>query len=779
MRRTHIQTWIKEKKQLAVLVLLEIIVLLILTVISLRPQFVRILNAQNLHWVGDRKDAIERAEDGSVTFHEIDAAGWEPISYETENTIELPWGGYEVQVDYVVPDTNIRLDEWDATMPKFGIVDCYCISEELGLQSSKINLCYDERQARGRLYAGATTDIRNMQLRFTYSNNATIQITSVAIVERRIYRVLLIAAFIFFAVLVDVLFWFFTDERRKAEQKIMVLAVLVVTVLASLPCFGGYLFAGQDTDYHLVRIGALAAELQNGQFPVRMQTTVLNDAGYASSLFYGDLFLYVPAILYLLMVPLHTCYQIYFILFNFCTAIVSCLSFSKMFHSCKTGIVGMALYTLAMHRMICMYLRSGIGEYTAMTFLPLVAWGIWNIIKGKGKLSLREYLPLVVGMSCLIECHILTCEMLAIFGILFFLCNRRVLWKAEKLFAVLKAGLLTLGLNLFFLLPFLMSYGMEGLQVKLVENNRIREHGAYLGQLFTIFPSYEGNSERITMQGEMGMCVGMCLAVGCIVFVLCLVKKKEWGIEEEPACYYGKKMLWYSLLALFMSTIHFPWDLDLGVISDILWKVQFPWRYLEIATITMVLVTLCAITLLKKSQKQFYAMGTVVVTGMLCLISANYFCSGIMETAPVYRVYAYEDMETINVGGGAEYILGERLDLMAIKSGQPQIKKGKPAISACEKTGDIWRLTCANSGTTSVVMVPIMCYDNYIVSDSVSGERFSLMEGENHLMEITIPPDYSGTLEIHYQVPLVWHIAEFISLSVLIGLFLIKTSFRD
>ena len=68
-------------------------------------------------------------------------------------------------------------------------------------------------------------------------------------------------------------------------------------MFSSLLCFADFLFYGHDLDFHIGRIAALSNSIQNGQFPQRIEQSMLNGYGYATPLFYGELFLYFPAIL--------------------------------------------------------------------------------------------------------------------------------------------------------------------------------------------------------------------------------------------------------------------------------------------------------------------------------------------------------------------------------------------------------------------------------------------------------------------------------------------------
>ena len=116
----------------------------------------------------------------------------------------------------------------------------------------------------------------------------------------------------------------------------------------------------------------MAAELSYGQFPVRLTTTTLNGYGYANPLCYCELFLLLPALLYNLWLPLRTCYQIYIFAVTLATCLIAYFSFGRITESRRLGLLGAMLYTLSCYRLVCVYTRAAVGEFTAMAFFPLV-----------------------------------------------------------------------------------------------------------------------------------------------------------------------------------------------------------------------------------------------------------------------------------------------------------------------------------------------------------------------------------------------------------------------
>uniref|UniRef100_UPI00403892B3 hypothetical protein n=1 Tax=Roseburia inulinivorans TaxID=360807 RepID=UPI00403892B3 len=80
------------------------------------------------------------------------------------------------------------------------------------------------------------------------------------------------------------------EKKQKIdfEGKLHIVAAAVL-ILSSVMIWMGY---GQDIEYHAERIAAIAQEMKIHPGIYRIYTTNSGGYGYASALFFGDIFMY-------------------------------------------------------------------------------------------------------------------------------------------------------------------------------------------------------------------------------------------------------------------------------------------------------------------------------------------------------------------------------------------------------------------------------------------------------------------------------------------------------
>ena len=630
----------------------------------------------------------------------------------------------------------------------------------------------------GKLTDALTLDLRragdDITISIDYSGEGNLSVSEISIHETsNLYK-----QNVFYALLLCVILAFgFYFYYAPKDKRSVIMCLGGIFAFSCYPLMTDYMMVGHDLPFHLLRIEGIYHGLIQGNFPVKIHPVWAQDYGYAVGVFYGDAFLYIPAFLRILGFSIQTSYKYFVTFINLGTVIITYFCFKKMFSSTKAGILGSLLYTLSMYRLADVYTRAAIGEYTALMCLPLVLCGFYLIYtqKPSAKRESAKYAVWVaLGLTGVIQSHILSCEMLVVFILI--LCI--VLFKRTfrlQTFLTLAAGAgITLLMNLGFLIPFL-SYFNESIRINSPEWKEsasvfIQDKGMYPVQLFGLMNRVNGGSWSVAagVHNEAAYSLGIVLTLGTVLCIYLLLCCPESGRDtnRKPAilcCILG-------LLALFMSSCYFPWDALAAtgeVAGTLVGNLQFPWRFLAVATILLTFSSCYAIVNIQKFLPVQTA--TAIFTSMLTLIivSCGWYYYDFVYTAEPYRVYdtyelnsmslySYEYLPTgtdpIEIAADA-ILYDEQVNLLSYE------KKGTTIVCTAETKGG------------STIDFPLNYYQYYACYDLTTGEKLPIEAGYNNMVRVTLPANYSGQFKISFKEPLYWRAAEITSLLTFTAVF--------
>lgn len=585
---------------------------------------------------------------------------------------------------------------------------------------------------------------------------------------------------------VDVLFYLGRKGRFGAwsvEKRGSVLCIGLIVLFACVPLMTNYLLSGQDLTFHLMRIEGLAEGLKQGQFPVKMQPVWLNDYGYPVSIMYGDLFLYVPAVLRIIGFSLQASYKIYLVMIQIITAINTYLCCKEIAEDRKLGVVGCFLYVFATNRMTNIYYRAAVGEYTALAFLPLVFLGLFYLLGEKERTKAEQkkvFFLLVMGYTFMLESHMLSFNIAIVFSIIYCLFHFKKF--LQNFWFLVKTALITIGLNLGFLVPmadYMISHDMKVKYASQIEN--MQEHGLFLSQLFQMFRfpvSLSGNVMN-GVGGDMAIGIGLAYMLMLALFVwelcCCFWRKKkglanEGMIQTEPV-----RIFVIFLLCLVMSCYFFPWHAisKIPVLGSILTPYQFAWRFIGIATFLGVILTMYALKALEKLTDRTIKVAAIVVLGTLTLIGSQYLMDNkVSDSTARTKVTSSASIYTAGAVANGEYLFVEN-SAMAIIDQQPvPADETAVSITSYEKKNSRISMECENlTDEVQQVKVSFLDYRGFVATDKTTGEKLDTTCDEQHILTVLLPAGYQGTVQVCFRQPWYWRVAEIVSLAVLIALF--------
>lgn len=561
------------------------------------------------------------------------------------------------------------------------------------------------------------------------------------------------------------------------EKQVVGFGLPALMVFASLPAFVDYAIYGADLIFHMRRIETLADAIRLGELPVRMWSVWLGGHGYASSFFYGDTCLAVPAVLRLIGFTPDAAYRMFLVAVNLATAWVAYISFKGCFRNRYLGFFGSLLYTLAPYRMYNMYNRAAIGEATAMIFLPLLVWGFYRIYtEDPGKKGyLWNWVIPVIGFSGVIQSHALTCEMTGFFVIV--LCL--ILWKKtfrRRTFMVLSCTvIMTVVINAWYLVPFLDLMFADQYYFGNNAGMLIQSRGVYPAQIFYTLQA-GGSSSRYVENGMLeAEPIGLGVALLFCMFLWLVVRRykcKETGdlIVQDKKKRAGDIVWILTVIALVMSTSWFPWDFlshANKVLASLVGSIQFPTRITSVATVLGVFVACVTgekvICSQWGKQKGWTGLGII---GAAAVLFGGYQLNDFLLTRDSFlRLYTPQNIGSAAVLG-AEYLPLDA-DITHMRNHAPVLGNGV-TLDGYEKKGLEVR-GHVTTGEASYLELPLLYYKGYRAVEDTTGEGLTLIKGDNCDVRVLLPEDFSGQIHVWYAGMWYWHLAEAVSVIAGIG----------
>lgn len=616
----------------------------------------------------------------------------------------------------------------------------------------------------------------NMSVTISYNGVGSLQTTNLVITEtNQLWTMLLTIILAFTAVAFCILIFTAYNKQYPVaqEKKNVFFTVMLISLLASLPYLLDCNISGADLTYHLQRIEGVKDGFLSGQFPTRLEPEWVYEHGYANAIFYCNALLIFPAILRLLGFTVTTSYNIYCIALNIATAWISYYCYSRIFKNYKIGLALSGLYTLSFFRIYKLVMTSATGEGSAVTFMPLVLYGFYRIFTEdyKDKRYQTAWVPTAIGFAGLMQTHVLTCEITGFLTtLLCLICIRRI-FKKQIFLALLKSAGAAVGLSLWYLVPFLDFYLTQDVHIKHVAARTIQDRGLYFAQLLFHFWKHTtiGPSEETGMYQSYPVGIGFTLFFGLCIFLI-LWFSGRLRDKKQPLIIFAKTASLLGGLLLLMSLRIFPWDkiqFLSGITASLVSSLQFPNRFLGWGTALLIAVFGFCLWYFEKQERKLSYYAGVILTLISITTSSMYLLDSIIQTENRYSLYNEESMGFGYISG-AEYLLeGTDEDLLTFVDGA---KTGE-GVTASNYQKDYLhvQLTASNTSTSeSYVDIPLLYYKVYRAYNTDTGEALSLCAGENNVIRVLLPAQFSGRVDVKFVSPFYWRISEIITVATML-----------
>ena len=525
-----------------------------------------------------------------------------------------------------------------------------------------------------------------------------------------------------------------------SRYRFLSIYVCVIFFLVCLPLFStqAMVTENQDILFHMNRIEGIKEGLIAGQFPVRIHAYQLDGYGYPCGYFYPDLFLYFPAVLRLLGIPMGTAYNLFLLSLNVLTWGVSYYAFSWLFRHRYPGMLAACFYLTCGYRILDVFVRGAMGEILAMAFLPLAFVSVYEVLFHQSK----QWYWIVLSFTCILQSHLLSGWMCCAYAVgmlvVAALCKKDIPW--EK---IGQTVLWVLGLNLWFYFPFFALYRQWDLNIQ-----------------HALFP--------IQQEGLSGyevvlylMLTDLFLLMGWFLYLL-----SRWMGKTEQKSYLTPCVVLSVLLSL-MVLRSFPWDMlsYLPVFGIFVRSLQFPLRLWEIASVGFSIIAAAGAWFWIRQGGERKKLVVLVV----------FFLTGAYFQAQVVQLYPYtlERDEAIpssnrrSIGYQADYLsygLDEHV-VECLSSDFVMEDKGKDNVVAIRKRGSTIEMNY-DAAVDTAGTAALLYYPGYVAKDE-DGIPLPVYENSRHLLEVPLPAGQHH-VKISYAGLMKYHLAEIFSLLVFV-----------
>lgn len=313
-------------------------------------------------------------------------------------------------------------------------------------------------------------------------------------------------------------------------------------------------FEGNDVVFHLNRVLGLENIFNS---PINLQ--YYNGVASQVNNFYGWLTIYPMYLLIKLFKNMALGYNLYLFLLTFATFLSMHFATFRITKNNRIAFIAAILYGFSTYRFIDIVTRSAFGEGIGMTILPIVFLGVYLILQN----DKRGTLTFSFGLSLLLYTHVLTAFMAMLFVLLvvFIFCINKKNDIVPVFMLFIRSGILTFFLSLGQLVPLVLSSSYQKLSMPAI-------------------PSLSGSSfelgSHLLIKGFDNSLISVTLG---IIFTFLLVAMLFSFNKLDK---FQQYCLLLGIFAFILSSKLFPWELFQ---DSILKNIQFPWRFLGLATL--------------------------------------------------------------------------------------------------------------------------------------------------------------------------------------------------
>lgn len=543
-----------------------------------------------------------------------------------------------------------------------------------------------------------------------------------------------------------------TSDRSRLINIAVFAAALVASVLVCvIPYFSDGL-PGHfvDTVYFLERVEGLRDSIAAHDLFPGIYPRFFGGYGYATPLFYSDIFVIPCALLRLAGFSATQSFKLFVMFLITVNFTVSFFSYRFITKDKIAALFGSVVTVTSVYQIWEITQRVGVGTYIAMIFLPLLAAALWDFFKEEGK---RSYL-FVMAFSGMLLSHSITVFLsviicVIIFAVALFIPGlRKKAYTAQKIGRLAIYAVMTVLVMAFYLFP-MVEQMMSG---KFGYSNPLVNVGDFVAPFKSIFSATATVSEYT---GYIGLGYALWLSVGASLLIAFMHRKANVGTVLTVA----------GVVIAAAVTRVFPWK----ILNDtFLNNIQFSFRLFPFVVLFVVTGTVLSLGGLEERDRTIFAAVIAVIS-----IGFGIWQNHDVEIEDITKNLTQEFLDgegTMYVGMGQEWLPVEvdvmQLSEKCVRSGDESFELEKPGYN-------IYQFSDPEGGHTeyTVPLIYYKGYEAYLREENDEGPVLSVRKGQNGLLTVENKEGLPGEVYILYQKTPVNRISgaiSFISVIVLI-----------
>lgn len=554
------------------------------------------------------------------------------------------------------------------------------------------------------------------------------------------------------------------NQRYQFVLFIVILSALAVLMMVWYFPDETVTAGGTDLMFHANRFYALFQSIDFGTFPFYINAHTLNEYGYAANLFYPD-FMLIPFAFFIPLIGLASSYKLLIFTHTIVCGILSYWCIRKVTKDNVIAFLFSLLYTFALYRIIDFSYRGALGEYISFTFLPIIFWGLYEILYGDYK---QKWYIIALGFTCLIYTHLLSAFLIFLMVcIALLICYKAIIKTPSRIIYLGIAGIVSLLLSSFFLFPMFeqLSDNSFYFQTHPLANEIGPQSYAVRRILWGIFSGLTDQKLRIESIG--------ILMIMPLLFRIAIKGKHTYLKFADISMICG-------FILIFAVSDQFPWY---TFPFNKLAILQFPFRLLQPASFLLAAAGAIYMTIIGKQANRVFIFVCLIIGGITLSLKTT---GGVYQGYNIYKIsntgdYSLDNLEIV----GAEYLpsvipstetedIRYRIQFIVDRGQSIDIQDTTSHISNIKREKGKFNFEIATQQENKLVL-PLLYYKGY--KATLNGTSINVEQSKEGLLEITVPE--SGKVEVWYKGTFIQCFSLILSAISLLGLLIYLYAIRS